>query len=165
MDGPPALTLGLEPISKNLLAQKPIKRNANIITKDMLILIIINGVFIAFVCLLQYFTNLLGATPKEKSSVLFTLFVIFQLFNAFNARELHNQSIFKNLTNNRLMLGVFILTFALQVLIVEFGGEAFKTTPLDLIMWIKILFVGFSVIIVGEIVRFLLKISRKNNLS
>ena len=63
------------------------------------------------------------------------------------------------------MLGVFILTFALQVLIVEFGGEAFKTTPLDLIMWIKILFVGFSVIIVGEIVRFLLKISRKNNLS
>ncbi len=165
MDGPPALTLGLEPISKNLLAQKPIKRNANIITKDMLILIIINGVFIAFVCLLQYFTNFLGATPKEKSSVLFTLFVIFQLFNAFNARELHNQSIFKNLTNNRLMLGVFILTFALQVLIVEFGGEAFKTTPLDLIMWIKILFVGFSVIIVGEIVRFLLKISRKNNLS
>lgn len=165
MDGPPALTLGLEPISKNLLAQKPIKRNANIITKDMLILIIINGVFIAFVCLLQYFTNFLGATPEEKSSVLFTLFVIFQLFNAFNARELHNQSIFKNLTNNRLMLGVFILTFALQVLIVEFGGEAFKTTPLDLIMWVKILFVGFSVIIVGEIVRFLLKVSRKNNLS
>lgn len=156
MDGPPALTLGLEPISKNLLKQKPIQRNANIITKNMLSLIIINGIFIAFMCLLQYFTNFLGAKEEEKTSVLFTLFVVFQLFNAFNARELNNQSIFKNFASNHLMLGVFIITFALQVLIVEFGGEAFQTTPLSLEMWGKILFVGFSVIIIGELMRFIL---------
>ena len=102
------------------------------------------------------FYELLGAKEEEKTSVLFTLFVVFQLFNAFNARELNNQSIFKNFASNHLMLGVFIITFALQVLIVEFGGEAFQTTPLSLEMWGKILFVGFSVIIIGELMRFIL---------
>ncbi|CAM2861888.1 calcium-translocating P-type ATPase, PMCA-type [Helicobacter burdigaliensis] len=153
MDGPPALTLGLEPVSKNLLKYKPTKRDANIITKSMLGLIVVSGVFISFVCLVQYFWNFLGASEEEKGSVLFTLFVVMVLFNAFNARELHNESIFKNLGANYLMLLTFVVTFALQVLIVQFGGEAFKTNPLEFLMWVKIVLVGFSVIVVGEIMR------------
>lgn len=161
MDGPPALTLGLEPVSKDVLNQKPIKRNSNIITRNMLWLIIGSGIFIAVICLLQYFTNFLGAQEAQKGSVLFTLFVVFQLFNAFNARELREQSIFKNFLNNRLMLGTFVLTFALQVLIVEFGGEAFKTEPLELLLWCKIVCVGFSVILLGEILRFFMRFGNK----
>ncbi|TLD84546.1 calcium-translocating P-type ATPase, PMCA-type [Helicobacter sp. MIT 11-5569] len=161
MDGPPALTLGLEPVSKDVLNQKPIKRNSNIITRNMLWLIIGSGIFIAVICLLQYFTNFLGAQETQKGSVLFTLFVVFQLFNAFNARELREQSIFKNFLNNRLMLGTFVLTFALQVLIVEFGGEAFKTEPLELLLWCKIICVGFSVILLGEILRFFMRFGDK----
>ncbi|WP_233704039.1 calcium-translocating P-type ATPase, PMCA-type [Helicobacter mesocricetorum] len=137
MDGPPAIILALEPISKNLMRQKPIKRNANILTKDMLVLIIVSGVFISFVCLMQYFTNFLGANEEEKSSALFTLFVVFQLFSAFNARELSYQSILVNFMNNSLMLSVFLLTFILQILIVEFGGEAFGVNPLSLELWSK----------------------------
>lgn len=153
MDGPPALSLGLEPISQNLLKQKPIKRNSNIITKEMLGLIVICGTFITLVCLGQYFGNFLNATPEEQGSVLFALFVMFQLFNAFNARELQHQSIFKSFNKNPLMLWIFALAFGLQILIVQFGGDAFKTTPLSLVMWIKIIVVSLSVIIVGELMR------------
>lgn len=155
MDGPFAIILALESISKNLMEQKPIKRNANILTKDMLVLIITNGIFISFVCLMQYFTNFLGVNEGEKSSTLFTLFVVFQLFNAFNARELSYQSIFINFANNSLMLCVFLLTFILQIFIVEFGGKAFGVNPLSLEVWIKILLLGFSVIVLGEVLRFI----------
>ncbi|PZT48163.1 calcium-translocating P-type ATPase, PMCA-type [Helicobacter valdiviensis] len=163
MDGPPALTLGLEPISKNLLKYKPTKRNANIITKSMLGLIVVSGIFISFVCLAQYFWNFLGASEEEKGSVLFTLFVVMVLFNAFNARELHNESIFKNLGANYWMVLTFVLTFILQVLIVQFGGEAFKTSPLELLMWGKIMVVGASVIVLGEIMRFCYRVVFKVN--
>lgn len=163
MDGPPALTLGLEPISKNLLKYKPTKRNANIITKSMLGLIVVSGIFISFVCLAQYFWNFLGASEEEKGSVLFTLFVVMVLFNAFNARELHNESIFKNLGANYWMVLTFVLTFILQVLIVQFGGEAFKTSPLELLMWGKIMAVGASVIVLGEIMRFCYRVIFKVN--
>lgn len=160
MDGPPALTLGLEPISKKLLNAKPIQRNANIITKNMLILIVGSGLFIAGVCLLQYFVNFLNVAKEQEGTALFALFVIFQLFNAFNARELDNKSIFNDFLNNRLMLVVFVVTFILQVLIVEFGGEAFRTIPLEWILWVKILCVGFSVVVLGEIMRFYLRMKR-----
>lgn len=153
MDGPPALTLGLEPASKSLLEQRPTKRDANILSENMLTLIITAGIFIATICLMQYFTNFLEAKEGQEGTALFTLFVIFQLFNAFNARELNNRSIFKNILGNKLMFITFILTFALQVIIVEFGGSAFKTEPLELILWAKILALGFSVIILGEILR------------
>ncbi|WP_299549763.1 calcium-translocating P-type ATPase, PMCA-type [uncultured Helicobacter sp.] len=165
MDGPPALTLGLEPVCKDVLNQKPTKRNSNIITHNMLWLILSGGIFIAVICLLQYFTNFLGAKETQKGTALFTLFVVFQLFNAFNARELNNHSIFSNLLGNRLMLGTFVLTFALQVLIVEFGGSAFKTESLEFILWCKIICVGFSVILLGEISRFLLRYKTIKNAS
>ena len=88
MDGPPALTLGLEPIRPDLLKHKPTRRNENIISKKMLIRIFLNGIYISVIFMLQHFKNFLGAAPEEEATVLFTLFVLFQLFNAFNCREL-----------------------------------------------------------------------------
>lgn len=88
MDGPPALTLGLEPIRPDLLKHKPTRRNENIISKKMLLRIFVNGIFISVIFMLQHFKNFLGAAPEEEATVLFTLFVLFQLFNAFNCREL-----------------------------------------------------------------------------
>lgn len=162
MDGPPALTLGLEPIRGNLMERKPTKRNASIISKSMMRLIVVNGLFVSLIFMVQHFTNFMGATSAaEASTVLFTLFVVFQLFNAFNSRELGNGSIFKNFTSNKLMLGVFVLTFMLQVVITQFGGDVFNTVPLSLNMWIKIIVVAFSVIIVSELVKLGTKIVRK----
>ena len=65
--------------------------------------------------MLQHFTNFLGAAPEQESTVLFTLFVVFQLFNAFNCRELDRTPMYKNLLNNKLMLGIFLLVLILQI--------------------------------------------------
>ena len=67
------------------------------------------GSSISIVFMPEHFTNFLGATQKEEATVLFTLFAPFQLFNAFNCRELDDTPMFKNLLNNKLMLGVFLI--------------------------------------------------------
>ena len=150
MDGPPALTLGLEPIRPDLLKHKPTRRNENIISKKMLLRIFVNGIFISVIFMLQHFKNFLGAAPEEEATVLFTLFVLFQLFNAFNCRELDDTPMFKNLLKNKLMLGVFLLVLILQGIITQFGAAVFEIVPLSAAMWGKMLLTAFTVIILNE---------------
>ena len=161
MDGPPALTLGLEPIREDLMERQPIARDSNIVSKSMLLRIAVNGIFISAVIMSQNAWNFMGASPEQLSTVLFTMFVIFQLFNAFNARELTDASIFRNLTNNKLMVMVFALTFGLQFIITQFGGAFFGTVALPAEMWLKMIAVAFTIIIVAEAVK-LIKRGIKN---
>lgn len=151
MDGPPALTLGLEPIRGDLMQREPTKRNASIVTKGMLQRVVFNGLFISAVFMAQRAWNFLDAAPEQESTILFTLFVVFQLVNALNCRELNGSSVFRNMLDNRLMLTVFSLTFALQVVITQFGGALYSTVPLPLSMWLKIIGVSLTVIFASEI--------------
>ena len=161
MDGPPALTLGLEPMRENLFDKKPTKRNENIISKKMFARIMLNGVFISVICLVQYFTDFLGAGKDGTATVIFTLFVLFQLFNAFNCRELDTTPMYKNLLNNKLMLGVFLLVLAIQFVITQFGKPVFGTVSLSMAMWGKMLLVALSVVIINEIIKLGMRIFKK----
>lgn len=161
MDGPPAVTLGLEPIRGDLMNRKPVSRSSNILTGDMVLKIGINAVYMTAIFLLQSFTNFMGTTSQtEMSSVLFTLFVIFQLFNAFNSRELSQKSIFRNFASNKIMLIVFAVTFLLQIVITQFGGAFFNTTALSLVMWLKIIVLAFTVILISELTKQIVKMVR-----
>lgn len=153
MDGPPALTLGLEPVYDDLMSRPPTKRNDNIVSKGMFLRIGLTGAYISIVFLCQYTKNYLGATTEQMPTVLFTLFALFQLFNAFNCRELHAVSIFKHLLKNKIMLLVISITFLIQIIIIQFAGAFFGTVPLDLFMWIKIFLVTFSVVLISETVK------------
>ncbi len=151
MDGPPALTLGLEPIREDLMRRRPIARDASIVTRGMLGRIAFNGIFISIMFMCQHTWNFLGAAAEQAPTVLFTLFVVFQLLNAFNSRELSDTSMFKNIGNNKLMLLVFVITFSLQILITQFGGTMFNTVPLPADMWIKIIATACTVILASEL--------------
>lgn len=161
MDGPPALTLGLEPGYSDLMRRRPTNRSENIISKGMLARISATGVYMSVVFLLQYKLNFLGAAQSEVRTVLFTLFVLFQLFNAFNCRELHSESIFCHLFKNKLMLLVVGCTFVLQVLIIQFAGAFFGTVPLGIAMWGKLFALAFSVIIISEVIKVFVRLFQK----
>lgn len=153
MDGPPALTLGLEPNYDDLMSRPPTKRDESIVTKVMLGRIVIVGIYMSVIFLCQYVFNFLGAADEQMPTVLFTLFALFQLFNAFNCRELHSVSIFKNFLKNKLMLMVVGSTFILQILIIQFAGAFFGTIPLDFIMWLKLFGIAASVVVLSELVK------------
>jgi Ca2+-transporting ATPase len=151
MDGPPALVLGLEPIYKGLMERKPVPRGSNIVTKAMAGRIVVNALFIAAVLLCQAFTNFLRVAPQKERTALFTLFIVFQLFNAFNARELGRSSILKSFLRNKAMLIVMAITFAVQIVIVQFGGGAFGVVPLSFVEWLMILALGASIVVFNEV--------------
>lgn len=160
MDGPPALTLGLEPIYDDLMNRPPTGRGDSIISRSMFLRIGLTGLYISAVFLCQYVFNFLGASDGEMTTVLFTLFALFQLFHAFNCRELHSTSIFKHLFSNRIMLVVISITFLLQVLIIQFAGAFFGTVPLGPEMWLKIFILAFSVILISEFVKLICRHKR-----
>lgn len=160
MDGPPALTLGLEPNYKDLMSRQPIRRDRGIISKSMFLRIGVTGSFISIVFLGQYLFNFLGAAEHEQATVLFTLFVLFQLFNSFNCRELHYDSIFTHLFKNKLMLWVVGATFVLQFVFTQYAGAFFGTVPLEFDMWLKLLVTSFSVIVMFELFKLVYRLKQ-----
>ena len=161
MDGPPALTLGLEPIRDDLMTRKPTARSESIVSKEMLRRIAVNGVFMCLVCLAQQGFNFLGVEENMVQTSVFTLFVMFQLFNAFNCRELGNKSVFSNLFKNKLMLGAFVIAFALQIVITQFGSAVFDTVPLDFLSWLKIIGMALTVVALDELVKLFRRVAAK----
>lgn len=165
MDGPPALALGLEPIRASVMKRKPTPRNANIINPYMVVTIIINSFYISMLLFMQMKYNFLGASSEilgsasQTQTVLFSLFAFSVLFNAFNCREFGIASIFPNLTKNKLVVAIIGITGVLQILITQFVGKFFNTTPLEVEMWVKILLVSSSIIVVNEVLKLVLRLA------
>ncbi len=151
MDGPPALTLGLESMSTNCMAQKPVRKSQGIVSLKMFVRILFNGLFIGVIMLLQYLFNFLQASTGERASAVFTLFIFFQLFNAFNCRELGSESILKSIGKNKIMVCTFVGVFILHLFIVQVLPKLFGVSPMSFTLWLKCIITAFSIVGVSEI--------------
>jgi Ca2+-transporting ATPase len=79
---------------------------------------------------------------------------MFQFWNMFNAKTfLSGWSAFKNLRNSKGFVSVALLIVVGQILIVQFGGEVFRTVPLSLRDWALIIAGTSSVLLLGELLR------------
>ena len=142
MDGPPALCLGLERMSDDLLRRKPLRRDAPLVSRGMALRMAVVGVFIAALCLLQLkgVADFLGVAGEETlATAVFTLFVFCQLANALAARRPEGGNPLGGLLGNPALLCAILIAAALQWVIVTYGGGAFGTVPLDLATWGRIL--------------------------
>ena len=151
MDGPPALTLGLEPPNKNLMKLNPVKRDSSLVDKKTFMRLFAGGMYMGAIMLLQYLYNFLGALPAEKGAATFTLFICFQLFNAFNCRELGENSIFKNFGKNKIMVATFAGVFLVHLFIVQVAYKPFGVAPMSALLWVKCLFVAMSIVAFSEL--------------
>ena len=151
MDGPPALTLGLEKASNDLMDRPPVKKDAGIVGKGMILRIIFNAVFIGGVMIAEYFTDFLRVGSGQMKGAAFTLFITFQLFNAFNSRELGSKSIFKGIGRNKIMVITFACVFLLHFIMVQYLPLAFGVTPLSTVVWIKTVLTASTIIVVSEL--------------
>ncbi len=161
MDGPPALTLGLEQVNSDLMKNKPIRKTDGLVGKKMLARILINGLLVGGTLLLQYTTNFLCVKPNEIKSTIFTMFILFQLFNAFNCRELGGESILKRIGKNKIMLYTFLAVFIIHVFIVEVCYKAFAIAPLSFSVWIKILLTCSLIVVVSEVYKLIYRVIKR----
>lgn len=157
MDGPPALALGLEPVRNHVLKRNPVDRNANIITKSMGITIILNALFITFILMMQSTFNILNVSENEQGTVMFSLFAFSALWNAFNCREFNTDSIIPNLFKNKLALSVIGITAIAQIIFTQVFASFFNTVVLDIYIWIKVIGLSFSIILINEVVKLILR--------
>ncbi len=164
MDGPPALTLGLESASEKLMTFKPVKKDRSIITLKMLLRILFNGIYMASIMIIQYKYNFLGVLEEERSGTVFTLFILFQLFNAFNCKKLGAESIFKDFTKNKVMLYTFLCTFIIHIIIVELGNKLFMISSLRFCVWFRCLCLAFSVVLISEIYKLIYRFIKRKKL-
>ncbi|MGH4117727.1 calcium-translocating P-type ATPase, PMCA-type [Clostridium sp.] len=165
MDGPPALSLGLEPVRDAVLNRKPTNRNASIITKQMLKSMIANALYITALLMIQMKFDILGAgfpkdgvtEPNQMQTVLFALFAFSALFNAFNCREFGYDSIFTNITKNTIFLKIITVTAVTQIFVTEVFSKFFNAVSLSATMWLKIILLSSLVIVVNEIVKLIMR--------
>ena len=161
MDGPLALSLGLESRDDAYMSEKPVKRSDSIVSKVTFIRTALHSLFIIFVLVTQRLFNYLNVSAEQIDSVIFSLFVFFQLFNAINARELGNQSIIKSLGKNKLFSCLLIFTGFAQILITEYLDKAFLTTRLGIALWVKIFLTTASIVIVSECYKLVYRLIKK----
>ena len=138
MDALASLALASEPPSDELLKRDPVNRSKSIITKRMWWNMLGHAVYQLGVIFFILFAgpSIWGFQPgdyvekvlKENSihyTFIFNSFVWMQLFNEMNARSLHGEfNVFRGILKNHLFCGILLSTAALQVIMVQCGGEA-----------------------------------------
>lgn len=164
MDTFAALALATEPPSWDVMKRRPRKAADFIISKAMAVNIFaVGGVFlailIAFLLYLQGGTGGINEDTPEgryRLTVFFSVFVFLQFWNLFNAKTLgRRSSAFKGIGENKSFLVIAAAIFVGQILMVQFGGEYFRTVPLPAADWLKIIGGTSLVLWLGELWRLL----------
>jgi Ca2+-transporting ATPase len=150
MDGPPALALGFERATKDVLLEKP-RKNKNILSPNLAKSITITSAFMVLVTLAVYFYYANHA-PELALTATFSVFVMMQLFNALNCR-FSKEHFFHNPMANIYVFAAVILLFGLMVAINNVSDleMVFSTTQMPLSGWILVTLAASTVLVFEEI--------------
>ena len=157
MDTFAALALASLPPSHEVMSDKPRKASDFIINKSIGFGILFCGIvfFLVMFALLVYCERRgKGGVDVHELTMFFTTFVMIQFWNLFNAKALmSHHTAFRHFLKDRGMILVLALVLVGQWIIVTFGGEMFRTTPLSLHEWLLIIGSTSVVLWVGELWR------------
>ena len=96
-------------------------------------------------------------TNKYFMTGFFTLFILVTIFNSFNART-SRINILADIKKNPVFLGIIIFIASIQVIIIYFGGNVFRTYGLEVNEFISLIFIALTVIPVDWLRKYILKI-------
>ena len=155
MDTLAAIAFGSEPALMEYMKEKPIARDASIVTGKMMSQVVVSGLYITAMCLCIRFVpalqHLLGAWSTGVldttllNSAVFATFMMAISFNGFNARTEHTNP-FEHLERNKNFLLVIGALLVLQFLFVTFGGAVLSVEPLSWTAWLVCLLIAFLII-------------------
>uniref|UniRef100_A0A673HRD2 Calcium-transporting ATPase n=1 Tax=Sinocyclocheilus rhinocerous TaxID=307959 RepID=A0A673HRD2_9TELE len=165
MDTFASLALATEPPTEALLLRKPYGRNNPLISRTMMKNILGHAVYQLIIIFTLLFVGEkifdidsgrnapLHSPPSEHYTIIFNTFVLMQLFNEINARKIHGErNVFDGIFSNPIFCSIVLGTFAIQIVIVQFGGKPFSCSPLNVEQWLWCLFVGMGELIWGQVI-------------
>ncbi|MDO9049902.1 MAG: cation-translocating P-type ATPase [Methylotenera sp.] len=152
MDGPPAMTLGIEPARPGIMQDKPRRQSAQILTLPRLGRLVVYGATMMAGTLVMFQYGLNTQSPTYALTLAFTTFVLFQFFNVFNARAEHGSIFNANFFSNGKLWLALIGVLALQIIVVHWQPAQiiFGTIDLGMEDWLWATLVASSVLLLDE---------------
>lgn len=165
MDTFAALALATEPPSEKVMNKPPRDPEAFIISKPMAVSIFTVGIiFLVFLVGFLLKIQQDGEVNPYELSLFFSTFVMLQFWNMFNAKCFGlNNSAFSKVWENQGFITIALLIFVGQILMVQFGGDFFRTVPISLHDWLIIIGSTSVVLWIGEIWRFISRLTKKSD--
>jgi Ca2+-transporting ATPase len=165
MDGPPAMTLGVEPARPGLMRDRPRLQAAQILSSQRLLRLAFYGLVMMVGTLFMFRHGLAAHGQDYALTLAFTTFVLFQFFNVFNARAEHGSVFNATFFANGKLWQALASVLALQVLVVHWGPaqSVFDSVDLTLNDWGRALAVASSVLLLDEARKLVAGLSRKKH--
>ncbi|NXN12743.1 AT2C1 ATPase, partial [Indicator maculatus] len=156
MDGPPAQSLGVEPVDKDVIRKPPRNVKDSILTKSLVVKILVSSVIIVCGTLFVFWRELRDnvITPRD-TTMTFTCFVFFDMFNALSSRS-QAKSVFEiGLCSNRMFCYAVLGSIMGQLLVIYFPPlqKVFQTESLSVLDLLFLLGLTSSVCIVTEVIK------------
>jgi len=153
-DGAPALALGLDPPTPDIMRRAPFPSGAKIVDRIMVADIGIVAITMAAGTLWAFFGDANGGSLELRRSLAFTTLILFQLFNTFQTRSSLDSG-FTGLFRNKWLWATIALTLALQLMLLDLPGleRAFGVVHLTAAQWLRCILVASSVLWVMEAVK------------
>ncbi len=164
MDTLGGLAFAGEPPLEYYMMEKPKAREEKILSRDMLHQIVFTGGYTLLLCVMflksSFFSSLFRSDANNSYFMtgFYALFVFAGIFNCFNSRS-ERMSIFSNIGKNSAFMIIMSLIAVIQILMVYFGGEVFRSTPLTLREILNVILLSSTVVIVDVVRRIVKKIS------
>ena len=147
------------------LLEKPLNKNEKIINSYMKKQITFGTIYtsiILFTFLKMPFVKNMFTTNDELMTGFFATFIFISIFNAFNIRT-HRLKITSGILQDKIFLIIIIFIAIVQLLIIYYGGNMFRTISIDCKQLLAVILISFSIIPVDLIRKYILKLNNKND--
>ena len=163
MDTLAGIAFAYEAPMDSYMMEAPKKKDENIVNKYMLNQILVMGLYTTILCILflkmPMFTSIFRDDGNNGylMTAFFGLFIFASIFNSFNART-HRINILSNILRNKVFLMIILLIVIIQIYLIYYGGELFRTIGLSFSEFNVMLLVASSVIPVDFVRKIILRL-------
>lgn len=165
MDGPPAQSLGVEPVDHDVLNQPPRDTKKPMIDRPLLINVLLSALIIITGTLYVFKREMSDqVVTRRDTTMTFTCFVFFDMFNALSCRS-HTKSVFQiGLFSNKAFLLAVFFSLAGQMLVIYSPPlqYVFQTEPLSMFDIFELFCVSSTVFIFSEAKKYFERTSTKS---
>uniref|UniRef100_W5KCX8 Calcium-transporting ATPase type 2C member 1 n=1 Tax=Astyanax mexicanus TaxID=7994 RepID=W5KCX8_ASTMX len=156
MDGPPAQSLGVEPVDGDVIRKPPRNVRDSIITRSLIVKILASAFIIVCGTLFVFWRELRDneITPRD-TTMTFTCFVFFDMFNALSSRSQTRMVHEMGLCSNRTFCYAVLGSIMGQLLVIYFPPlqKVFQTESLSIFDMLFLVGLTSSVCFVSEVIK------------
>ncbi|XP_055066947.2 calcium-transporting ATPase type 2C member 1 isoform X2 [Misgurnus anguillicaudatus] len=156
MDGPPAQSLGVEPVDPDVIRKPPRNVRDSILTRSLILKVLVSAFVIVCGTLFVFWRELRDneITPRD-TTMTFTCFVFFDMFNALSSRSQTRMVHEMGLCSNRMFCYAVLGSIMGQLLVIYFPPlqKVFQTESLSILDLLFLVGLTSSVCVVSEVIK------------